>query len=108
MTATGTGSPLTVAFTAPSDEVIACYDIYCIKAATVPASIEPNCLPSVADSVAVTGNSVTQYFDEADMTLKNLVSGTYFIGVVAKDGAGMVDVNESEIGWSASKTITVV
>jgi hypothetical protein len=107
VTVTGASSPLSVAFTAPSDEVIQYYDIYCIKSATEPASIEPNCLPSVADSVAVTGNSVTEYFDEDDMELKSLVTGTYFIGVVAKDGPGMVDVNESEIGWSASKSITV-
>ena len=103
----GTGTPLSVAFTKPSDAVIQKYDVYCIKADTVPASIEANSLPSAADQTVATGISITQYFDETAMVLTNLVTGNYFIGVIAKDGTGMVDVNESEIAWSALKSITV-
>ena len=107
---TGTGSPLSVAWTKPVGAVITHYDIYCIKADAEPTSIEPNSLPSVADraaGLASSGVSVTQYFDQDDMELKNLVTGNYFIGVVAKDGSGMVEVNESAIGWSEVKAITI-
>ena len=103
------GAGINAGYTKPSDAVIAFYDIYCIKADTVPASIEPNSLPSVANrasSLGSTGVNLTQYFDQTDMELKALDAGTYFIGVVAKDGTGMVDVNESAIGWSAAVTIS--
>ena len=99
---------ITIGFTKPSDVVIAYYDVYCIKADMVPASIEPNSLPSVANREAARVSSsinLTEYFDESDMTLKALDAGSYFVGVVAKDGTGMVNVNESAIGWSAQITI---
>jgi len=107
----GTGSVsggITVAWTKPSDAVIRYYDIYCIKATVVPTSIEPNSLASVADreaSLASTGVNLTQKFDQATMELAALDAGDYFIGVIAKDAAGMVSINESSIGWSAKITI---
>ncbi len=109
VTGSGTVSGgINAGWTKPADVVIAYYDIYCIKAATVPTSTQPNSLPSVADraaSLASSAVNLTQYFDQTTMELKALDAGTYFIGVVAKDGAGMVDVNESRIGWSAAVVI---
>lgn len=108
----GTGGSATITaahFTKPADVVITHYDIYVIKADVVPASIEPNCLPTIADraaSAASTGITLSEYFDEDDMTLKSLVAGTFFIGVIAKDGPGMVNVNESAIGWSVGITVS--
>jgi len=99
---------INVSWTKPTDAVIKYYDIYCYKT-TKPDVIEPNALPSVADRAASLSSSnvnLTQYFDESTMELKNLDAGTYYVGVVAKDGAGMVDVNESEIAWSDAITIT--
>lgn len=99
---------INVSWTKPSDAVIKYYDIYCYKG-TKPDVIEPNALPSVADRDASLGSSnvnLTKYFDESTMELKNLDAGTYYVGVVAKDGAGMVDVNESEIAWSDAITIS--
>lgn len=107
----GTGSVaggITVAWTKPSDAVIRYYDIYCIKATIVPTSIEPNSLASVADraaSLASSGVNLTQKFDQTTMELAALDAGDYFIGVIAKDAAGMVSINESSIGWSAKITI---
>jgi len=107
----GTGSVsggITVAWTKPADAVIRYYDIYCIKATIVPTSIEPNSLASVADreaSLASSGVNLTQKFDQATMELAALDAGDYFIGVIAKDAAGMVSINESSIGWSAKITI---
>ncbi len=102
------GAGITISFTKPADVVIAFYDIYVIKSATEPASIEPNSLASMANraaSAASTGINLTQYFDQSIMELTALDAGTYFVGVVAKDGTGMVEVNESEIAWSAAITI---
>jgi len=109
VTGSGTVSGgITVAWTKPSDMVIRYYDIYCIKAAIVPTSIEPNSLPSVANrdaSLAASAVNLTEYFDQATMELTALDAGGYFIGVIAKDATGMVLVNESSIGWSAKITI---
>jgi hypothetical protein len=99
---------ITIQWTKPSDVVIQYYDVYCIKASVQPTIIEPNDLPSVEDraaSLASTGVNFTQYFDEATMELKALDAGDYFVGVVAKDGAGRYKINESAIGWSAKITI---
>jgi len=100
---------ITCQWTKPPDVVIQYYDVYCIKASVQPTIIEPNDLPSVEDrpaSQASTGVNLTQYFDEAAMELKALVAGDYFVGVVAKDGAGRYKINESAIGWSAKITIS--
>ncbi len=100
---------INVSWTKPSDVVIKYYDIYCVKVSTQPSQIEPNCRPSVLDrdaALASTDVNVTQYFDESDMTLKALVAGDYFVALVAKDGAGMIEVNESALAWSAKITIT--
>jgi hypothetical protein len=99
---------ITIQWTKPADVVIQYYDVYCIKASVQPTIIEPNDLPSVEDraaSLASTGVNFTQYFDEATMELKALDAGDYFVGVVAKDGAGRYKINESAIGWSAKITI---
>ena len=98
---------INVNYTKPSDAVIQYYDIYCYKT-TKPNVIEPNAQPSVLDraaSAASTAVNLTQYFDETDMVLKNLDAGTYFVAVVAKDGAGQVNVNESALAWSAGFVI---
>lgn len=109
VTGSGTVSGgINVSWTKPSDAVIRYYDIYAFKVDTQPSVIEPNCLPSVADRAASLGSTnvnITQYFDEATMELANLTAGDYFVCVVAKDGAGMVKVNESALGWSAKVTI---
>jgi hypothetical protein len=109
---TGSGTVaggINAGWTKPGDVVIRYYDIYCLKVDTQPSIIEPNDLPSVADraaSLSSTGVNLTQYFDEATMELKALVAGDYFLCVVAKDAAGMVKVNESQLGWSAKITIS--
>lgn len=108
---TGSGTVvggITIGFTKSSSTVVAYYDVYCIKSATEPTVIEPNDIPSVADraaSEASTAINLTQYFNETTMVLTALDAGTYFVGVVAKDAAGMVDVNESAIAWSPAITI---
>lgn len=108
---TGSGSVsggINVSWTKPSDAVIQYYDIYVIKADVVPTVIEPNDRPTILDRAANLASSAvncTQRFDESDMTLKSLIAGNYFVGVVAKDGAGHIDINESAIGWSAMVTI---
>jgi hypothetical protein len=108
---TGSGTVaggINVSWTKPSDVVIQNYDIYCYKVNTAPSVIEPNALPSVEDRAASLGSvdvNLTQYFDEATMELKALDAGDYFVGVVAKDGAGRYKINESAIGWSAKITI---
>lgn len=109
---TGSGTVIAgidASWTKPSDAVITHYDIYCIKADVQPMIIEPNSLPSVADLAAFESSedvNFSEYFDEATMELTAFsVGGDYFVGVVAKDGEGMVDVNESAIGWSEKITI---
>lgn len=108
---TGSGSVaggINVSWTKPADAVVKYYDIYCIKASAQPTVIEPNDLPSVSDraaSLASSNVNLTQYFDEDDMQLHSLVAGDYFVAVVAKDGSGMMNVNESALGWSAKITI---
>jgi hypothetical protein len=102
------GAGINVGWTKPSDVVIQYYDVYCIKASVQPTIIEPNDLPSVEDRAASLGSvdvNLTQYFDETTMELKALDAGDYFVGVVAKDGAGRYKINESAIGWSAKITI---
>lgn len=99
---------INVSYTKSTDAVVKYYDIYCYKG-TKPNVIEPNAIPSVADRSANLGSSnvnLTKYFDETTMELKNLDAGTYYVGVVAKDGSGMVDVNESQIAWSDAITIS--
>ncbi|MBW2123898.1 MAG: hypothetical protein JRH07_18935 [Deltaproteobacteria bacterium] len=100
--------------TASTDTVVTKYDVYVLKDSQLavpgvaPTTIEPNTVPSKEDLTAAQVASVTgidKYFDLTNLELTAIAAADYWVIVVAKDGAGMADVNESALVVSSKVTV---
>jgi len=94
--------------------VVSYYDVYVIKDSqlsvpgTAPTTIEPNTVPSEANKTAaqiVDLDGISQYFDLTTYALTSISAGDYWVIVVAKDGSGMDNINESALVVSSKLTV---
>lgn len=99
---------------ASTDSVVAYYDVYVIKDSQLPVpgvaptTIEPNMVPTLADRTAaqiVDEDGIDEYFHLTTYTLTAIDADDYWVIVVAKDGSGMDNINESALVVSSKLTV---